>query len=58
MFSEVSRREKGSSSHCIISIVKTGNQKLFPATTAGAMVIPVGNFTTAFSSHYTENLLL
>lgn len=56
MFSEVSRRGKGPFSQHTISIIKMENQKLFPGTTARAMGIPVGNFITAFSSHYTEEL--
>lgn len=56
MFSEVSRRGKGPFPQNTISIIKMENQKLFPGTTAGAMGIPVGNFITAFLSHYTEEL--
>lgn len=43
MFSEVSKRGKGSFSHCTINIIKMENQKWFPGTSAGAMVIPMGN---------------
>lgn len=44
MFSEVSKKGKGSFPHCTISIIKMENQKLSPGTTAGALVIPIGNF--------------
>lgn len=56
MFSEVSRKGKGSFPHCTISIIKMENQKLSPGTTAGALVILIGNFIIVFPSHYTDEL--
>lgn len=47
---------EGSFPHCTISIIKMENQKLSPGTTAGALVIPIGNFIIVFPSHYTDEL--
>lgn len=40
--------------HCTISIIKMENQKLFPETSVGALVIPIGSFIIVFPSHYTD----